>query len=48
MQVSQIQKIFSKFFLDFWNLIQILNIFNEKDDSHSWGIAEITESEKQG
>ena len=48
MQVSQIQTIFSKLFLDFWNLVQILNIFNEKDDSHSWGIAEITESEKQG
>ena len=30
MQVSQIQKIFSKFFLDFWNLVQILNILKRR------------------
>ena len=48
MQLSRKQKNFSKYFclflksnLNFW-------IFSKKDDSHSWGIFKITESEKQG
>ena len=48
MQVSWKQKRFLNFFLYFWNLVEILNIFKKKDHSHSWGIFEITESEKQG
>ena len=46
MQLSRKQKTFSNFFLHFWNLVEILNIFKQKDDSHTWGISEITDSEK--
>ena len=30
------------------NLVEILNILKKQDDSHSWGISEITDSEKHG
>ena len=38
----------ANFFLHFWNQALILNIFQKKDDSHSWRISEITDLEKHG
>ena len=35
MQLSQKEKIFSKFFLDYGNLDSICNIFRKKDKPHS-------------
>ena len=48
MQVSQKIKKFSEVFS--WVLKSSLNFehFQKKDDSHSWGISEITDSEKHG
>ena len=48
MQLSQTQKTFSQFFCAF--LISSLNFEHcqKIDDPHSWGISQITESEKQG
>ena len=40
---------FCIFFLHFLNLDSILNIFfQKKDEPHSWGIFELTDSEKRG
>ena len=48
MQVSKKQKIFSEFIAAFLKSSLNFEHFQEKDDSHSWGISKITESEKQG
>ena len=48
MQLSQKQKTFSNFFVNFRNLAEILNISKKKDDSHTSDISEITDSEKHG
>ena len=48
MQVSRKQKTFSQFFPAFSKLSLIFEHFQKKDDSHSWCISKITESEKQG
>ena len=42
------KKLFLDFLLDFLNLVEILNIFKKKDDSHSRGISGIKDSEKHG
>ena len=47
-QLSRKQKTFSEFFAAFLNSGLNLEHFQAKDDSHSWGISKITESEKQG
>ena len=46
-QLSRKQKTFSEFFAAFLNSGLNLENFQTKDDSHSWGISKITESEKQ-
>ena len=48
MQVSRKQKTFSEFFAAFLKSSLNFEHFQKKDDSHSWGISKITESEKQG
>ena len=48
MQVSRKQKTFSEFFAAFLKSSLNFEHFQTKDDSHSWGISKITESEKQG
>ena len=48
MQVSRKQKTFSQFFAAFLKSSLNFEHFQKKDDSHSWGISKITESEKQG
>ena len=48
MQVSRKQKSFSEFFSAFLKTSLKFEHFQKKDDSHSRGISEITESEKQG
>ena len=48
MQLSQKQKTFSQFFCAFLKSSLNFEHFQKKDDSHSWGISKITESEKQG
>ena len=48
MQVSRKQKTFSEFFSAFLKTSLKFEHFQKKDDSHSRGISEITESEKQG
>ena len=48
MQVSRKQKTFSEFFSAFLKSSLNFEHFQKKDDSHSWGISEITESEKHG
>ena len=48
MQVSQKQKTFSEFFSSFFKPSLKFEHFQKKDDSHTRGISEITESEKQG
>ena len=48
MQLSQKQKTFSEFFCAFLKSSLNFEHFQKKDDSHSRGISEITESEKQG
>ena len=48
MQLSQKQKTFSEFFSAFLKSSLNFEHFQKKDDSHSWGISKITESEKQG
>ena len=48
MQLSQKQKSFSQFFSAFFQSSLNFEHFQKKDDSHSWGISKITESEKQG
>ena len=48
MQVSRKEKPFSEFFSAFLKSSLNFENFQKKDDSHSWGISKITESEKQG
>ena len=48
MQVSRKQKTFSEFFSAFLKSSLNFEHFQKKDDSDSWGISKITESEKQG
>ena len=48
MEVSRKQKTFSEFFSAFLKSSLNFEHFQKKDDSHRWGISEITESEKQG
>ena len=48
MQVSRKQKTFSDFFSAFLKSSLNFEHFQKKDDSDSWGISKITESEKQG
>ena len=46
MQLSRKQKTFSEFFSAFLKSSLNFEHFQKKDDSHSWGISEITDSEK--
>ena len=48
MQLSRKQKTFSEYFCAFLKSSLNFEHFQKKDDSHSWGISKITESEKQG
>ena len=48
MQLSRKQKTFSEFFSAFLKSSLNFEHFQKKDDSHRWGISEITESEKHG
>ena len=48
LQLSEKQKTFSGFFSAFLKSSLNFEHFQKKDDSHSWGISKITESEKQG
>ena len=42
------KNVFLNFFMHFWNLIEISNIFKNKDETHSWCISEIRDAEKPG
>ena len=48
MQVSQKIKKFSEVYSGFLKSSLNFEHFQKKDDSHSWGISEITDSEKHG
>ena len=48
MQLSRKQKTFSEFYSPFLKFSLNFEHFQKKDDSHSWCISKITESEKQG
>ena len=48
MQLSRKEKTFSQFFSAFLKSSLNFEHFQKKDDSDSWGISKITESEKQG
>ena len=48
MQLSRKQKTFTQFFSAFLKSSLNFEHFQKKDDSHSWGISEITDSEKHG
>ena len=48
MRVSRKQKTFSQFFAAFLKSSLNFEHFQKKDDSHSWGISEITDFEKHG
>ena len=48
MQLSRKQKTFSQFFSAFLKSSLYFKHFEQKDDSPSWGVSKITESEKQG
>ena len=48
MTLSKKQKPFLNFLLHFWNLNQILNILEKKDDPHGLYISEITDGEGRG
>ena len=48
MQLSRKQKSFSQFFASFLKSSLNFEPFQKKDDSHSSGISDITESERQG
>ena len=48
MQLCRKQKTFSEFFSAFLKSNLNFQIFQKKDDSHSWVISKITEPEKQG
>ena len=47
-QLSRIQQTFSQFCCEFLESNLNFEHFQKNDDSHSWGISKITESEKQG
>ena len=47
-QLSRKQKTFSRFLCTFLKSTLNFGHFLKKDDSHSWGICKITDSEKQG
>ena len=42
------QKLFSRFFMRFWNLHKMENIFNKKGESSSSSISEIIDSKRGG
>ena len=46
MQLSQKQKTFSEFYSQFLKSSLNFEHFQKKNDCHSWGISEITDSEK--
>ena len=48
MQLSRKQKTFSQLFAAFLKSSLNFERFQKKDESHSWGISEITDSEKHG
>ena len=48
MQLSGKQQTFSEFFTAFLKSSLNFAHFQKKDDSHSWGISEIMDSEKHG
>ena len=48
MELSQKQKTFSEYFCAFLKSSLNFEHFQKKDDSHSWGISEITDFEKHG
>ena len=48
MQVSRKEKTFSQFFSPFLKSTLNFEHFQRKDDSHSWGLSEITDAEKHG
>ena len=48
MQVSRNEKTFSEFFCKFLKSSLTFEHFQKKDDSHSWGLSEITDFEKHG
>ena len=48
MQLSQKVKTFLNFFINFQNLVEILNIFKKKEDAHTLIIFEATACEKRG
>ena len=48
MQVSRNEKTFSEFFCKFLKSSLTFEHFEKKDDSHSWGLSEITDFEKHG
>ena len=48
MQLSRRQKTFSAFFTEFLKSSLNFEPSQKKDDSHSWAISKITDSEKQG
>ena len=48
MQLSGKRKTFSEFFFLFFKSCLNLEHFQQQDDSHSWSISEITDSEKYG
>ena len=48
MEFSRKQKSFSEFFSAFLESSLNFEHFQKKDNSHSWGISKITESQKQG
>ena len=48
MQVSRKEKTFSEFFSPFLKSTLNFEHFQRKDDSHSWGLSEITDAEKHG
>ena len=48
MQLSPKQKTFSEYFCAFLKSSLNFEHFQKKDDSHSWGISKITDSEKHG
>ena len=48
MQLCPKQKTFAEFFLSFLKSSYNLERFQKKDDTHSWCIPEITDSQKHG
>ena len=46
--LSQKQKAFFQFFVEFWKSTSNFEHLQKKDDLHSWNISYITHSEKRG